>query len=162
MTNKTKISIDFQKELINKFILIMNIIVSVIGLLLLVLGVFIKNYINIIFSVVLVAFFWLFYEKMILKSIQKKTNIFKEEHYYFFEFFENNFTVRLESIDSVKAETNITYEEIIKIKETKKMIVFFITKNMAYFLDKKGMIESNLEDLTKLLKSKVNIYQVVK
>lgn len=143
ITNKTKITIDSQKEMSKNFFLTINIIVTVISLAFLILGIVTKNNINIIFSFLLAAFFWTFYAKLVLRSFKKKNLLFDDAHFYTYFFNEDEILIQLSNHDEIKRESTIKYDEITKIKETNDYIIIYLSRLTAYPIDKSGMENNN-------------------
>lgn len=150
ITNKTKITIDSQKEMSKNFFLTINIIVTVISLAFLILGILTKNYINIIFSCLLATFFWAFYAKLVLRSFKKKNILFDDNHFYTYFFNDDEILIQLSNQDEIKRESTIKYDEITKIKETKDYIIIYLSRLTAYPIIKDDFKNNILE----LLKDK--------
>lgn len=105
-----------------------------------------------------VFMFIIVFNIIILPKIQYNSKSVLYNMIYEYIFNDEEFTIVMISSGS-KSSSSIKYEKLNKVRETKNNIIIYVTINQFYIIDKK-QCDKNIEEVTKLLKSKVKKYKM--
>ena len=166
MKNKTKMDLKIHRELIRVSSGRIKLMGWSSGILLIIYGFYIHGLkspygiMSLVGGVAILIIFVLCAEKLLLR--ENKSNLLSDKTYNIYEFSDENFVVTGIREEEEISRSKLKYSDIIKVVENADYLFMYISNAQVLPLSKKDMIEGEADDLTDLIKSKVNKYKYIK